>query len=140
MSGDPRRIEGESGAQRTLGYVLDLGGGDGCGRCSMVVDHRHTNRHGVLHGGFATSLLDSAMGGAASLHIDPAGMAPVLTLSMTVNFLASGRAGDALMATGRVTGGGTETMFVDATLETDDGRLIATATGVFRRLPSNRVS
>lgn len=43
-------IQGETGAQRMVGYVLDVGQPDRRARCRLVLDERHTNRHGVLHG------------------------------------------------------------------------------------------
>ena len=122
-------IENETGAQRTLGYVLDVGDGDGCARCRLTVGDAHTNRHGALHGGLSTVLLDNAMGATASLTVDPGGRAPFLTVSLNTHYLAPARLGDALIATGRVVGGGRSLVFVDGTLEDDTGRTIATASG-----------
>ncbi len=129
---EPGIIRDETGVQRHLGYVVDVSGGDGRARCSLTVDGRHTNRHGRLHGGIAASLLDTAMGVTASLAVDTEGVRPVLTLSMTTNFIASGRLGDALEAVGTVTGGGRSITFVDGVLRRRDGQIIATATGTFK--------
>ncbi len=129
---EPGIIRDETGVQRLLGYVVDVSGGDGRVRCTLVVDERHTNRHGRLHGGIAASLLDTAMGVTASLAVDAEGLRPVLTLSMTTNFVASGRLGDALVAVGRVTGGGRSILFVDGVLSRQDGEIVATATGTFK--------
>lgn len=126
-------ITDETGAQRLLGYVLDVGRGDGRARCMLVVDDRHLNRQGILHGGITATLLDNALGATASLSVDPTGMARFSTLSLTVDFIAPGRAGDHLCATGRLTGGGRKTVFVGGELHDQTGRLIATATGVFKR-------
>ncbi|WP_375263642.1 PaaI family thioesterase [Palleronia sp.] len=123
-------LKDETGTQRALGYVLDLGGETA--RATMTVDERHTNRTDRLHGGLVTLLLDSAMGGTASLAIDPDGMHPVVTLSLTTNYVASGALGDELVATARIQGGGRKVKYVDGTLKTADGRIIATATGVFK--------
>ena len=131
-------IEGETGAQRTLGYVLDVGGDDGRARCRLTVGDAHTNRHGALHGGLSSVLLDNAMGATASLTVDPGGRAPFLTVSLNTHYLAPARLGDALTATGRVVGGGRSLVFVDGTLEDGAGRTIATASGVFKRVPERR--
>ncbi len=135
----PGLIEGETGAQRLIGYVLDVGGGDGCARCRLTVTEAHSNRHGVLHGGIAAALLDNALGATASLSVDETGRAPFLTVSMTTQFLAPAREGMDLMATGRVTGGGRSLVFVEGVLGDADGMTIATATGVFKRVPQDRL-
>ncbi|WP_043768351.1 PaaI family thioesterase [Roseivivax isoporae] len=127
-------IRGETGAQRALGYVIDVGDPDSA-RCWLDVTEDHTNRHAVLHGGIASLLLDSAMGATGSLTVDPAGRAPFLTVSLTTQFLAPARAGDRVTATGRITGGGRSILFIAGQLTTDNGTLIATATGVFKRVP-----
>ena len=129
----PGLIENETGAQRLLGYALDVGAGDGRARCRMTVDETHTNRHGALHGGLSTALLDNAMGATASLTVDPGGREPFLTVSLAVQFLAPARLGDPLTATGRVVGGGRSLVFVDGRLEDAEGRAVATASGVFKR-------
>ena len=131
-------IEGETGTQRLLGYVLDVGRGDGHARCRLTVTEAHTNRHGALHGGIAAACLDNALGATASLTVDATGTAPFLTVSMNLNFHAPAHAGDELEATGRVTGGGRSLLFVDGELRAGE-RLIATATGVFKRVPAERL-
>ncbi|MCK0168522.1 PaaI family thioesterase [Jannaschia sp. S6380] len=133
-------IRDETGAQRLLGYVLDVGAGDGRARCRLTLTGAHTNRHGALHGGIAAAMLDNALGATASLSVDGTGRAPFLTISMTTQFLAPAHAGDELVATGRLTGGGRSTLFVEGVLERSDGTLIATATGVFKRVPAERLS
>lgn len=133
-------IRDETGTQRTLGYVLDVGRGDGRARCSLTLDERHTNRHGVLHGGIVACILDNAMGATGSLAMDETGRYPMLTISMTTQFLASAGIGDALTAEGRITGGGRKIKFIDGWITDQDGTLIATATGVFRPVPKERMA
>lgn len=130
---DPETFREASGTQRLLGYVLDVGRPDRRARCSLLVEERHLNRQGILHGGIATTLLDTACGATAALSADDSGRQPVATLSLTVDFIAPGRAGMTLTAIGRICGGGRTTLFVDGELSDQDGRLIATASGVFRR-------
>ncbi|ETX12978.1 hypothetical protein OCH239_15035 [Roseivivax halodurans JCM 10272] len=132
-------IENETGAQRTLGYVLDVAQGDGRARCFLDVTEAHANRHGVLHGGIAVMILDNAMGATGSLTVDDTGRAPFLTISMATNFVGPAHVGQRITATGRVTGGGRSLLFIEARLEADDGALIATATGVFKRVPRDRM-
>lgn len=125
-------IENETGAQRLIGYVLDVGQDDGGARCHLDLDDRHLNRQDILHGGIAATLLDNAMGATASLSVDRAGRHPFTTLSLTVNYLAPGRPGQ-VTARGRITGGGRSTLFAEGILSHADGTVIATATGIFRK-------
>lgn len=127
-------IRDETGTQRLVGYVLDVGQPDRRARCILDMDERHLNRHGVLHGGIAATLLDNASGATASLTVDPAGRAPFLTISLVTQFIAPARAGR-LTATAEVTGGGRSLLFIAARLEHEDGTLVATSTGVFKRVP-----
>ncbi len=133
-------ITNETGAQRLLGYVLDVGQGDGCARCYLTLGEQHLNRHSVLHGGIATTMLDNALGATASLTVDDSGRAPFMTLSLNTHFLAPARLGAELVATGRLVGGGSAVKFVDGELVDADGTLIATASGVFKRVPTHRLS
>jgi len=55
----------------------------------------------------------------------------VMTLSMTVNFMAVSN-GKLLIAEGRRVGGGRSTAFAEGIVRDDTGTTIATATGVFR--------
>jgi len=126
-------IENETGAQRLLGYVLDVGRGDGCARCSLTIEESHANRHGMLHGGLAAVLLDNAMGATASLSVDATGRQPFLTIALNTQFLAPGRIGTRLTATGRRSGGGRSLVFVEGALVDEAGTPIATASGVFKR-------
>jgi acyl-coenzyme A thioesterase 13 len=128
-------IRDETGTQRLIGYTLDVGQPDRRARCRLVVDERHTNRHGVLHGGIAAVLLDNACGATASLTVDDSGRQPFLTISLNTDFIGAGRPGG-VTATGRVIGGGRSLVFVGADLVQDDGTLIATASGVFKRVPA----
>ncbi|AXC50484.1 PaaI family thioesterase [Paracoccus suum] len=123
----------ETGTQRLVGYVLDIGQPDRRARCRLVVGPEHTNRHGVLHGGIAAMLLDSASGATASLTVDSTGRQPFLTVSLNVDFLAAGLFGE-VTATGRATGGGRSLQFIASELVHADGTLIATASGVFKRV------
>jgi acyl-coenzyme A thioesterase 13 len=129
-------IRDETGAQRLIGYVLDVSDPAGA-RCRLVIDERHLNRHGVLHGGIAATLLDNASGATGSLTVDPGGRTPFVTLSFTMNFLAPGLPG-LVEARAEVTGGGRATLFIEARLQHEDGTLIATSSGVFKRHPGQR--
>ncbi|GFE65585.1 PaaI family thioesterase [Litoreibacter roseus] len=127
-------IRNETGPQRLIGYVLDVGQPDGQARCWLDLGPEHLNRHGVLHGGIATTLLDSASGATGSLTVDPSGKAPFLTISLNTHFLSPAKEGR-VTATGKLTGGGRNLLFIDGVLQSEDGTLIATSHGVFKRVP-----
>ncbi|MEJ8475276.1 PaaI family thioesterase [Roseibium algae] len=137
---EPGIIRNETGTQRLVGYVLDVGQGDGSARCHLDINETHTNRHGVMHGGIASTLLDNAMGATGSLSLDDTGQQPFLTISMTTQFLAPAKSGTRVTAIGRVVGGGRSLLFIDGTLKAEDGTLIATANGVFKRVPPHKLT
>ncbi len=132
MSDQPEKIvSSETGAQQALGYENHVFA-DRC-ETRLTLDGRHTNRHGTLHGGLATMLLDSACGFAASRSLSDDTTQLVITLSLTTNFLAPGK-GPGIMAIGRVRRAGKNIVYCDGDLVDDDGTLIATGSGVFMAL------
>ncbi|MEZ5376894.1 MAG: PaaI family thioesterase [Acidimicrobiales bacterium] len=46
-----------------LGFSVERG--DGVGRAELVIDHRHLNPNGVVHGSVPYAMIDTAMGAAA---------------------------------------------------------------------------
>jgi len=128
-----RRIDGETGAQRLIGWVVELRADTGA-QLVLNVGDQHTNRHGVLHGGIMAMLLDSASGYTGAFHFDPASLPQMLSLSFTTQFLAPVAAGQVVTARGQVTGGGRSTLYINAQLHDATGQLAATSTGVYRRV------
>ncbi|KIN63440.1 Protein containing Thioesterase superfamily domain [Sulfitobacter noctilucicola] len=131
-------IRDETGTQTLIGYVVDVSDGVH-GRCFLDVGPQHTNRHGVLHGGIATCMLDNACGCTGSLTVDPSGTAPFLTISMNTHYIAPGRAGR-VWATGTLRGGGRSLFYIDGVLKHEDGTVIATSSGVFKRVPQEKLT
>jgi len=124
-----RIIHDQTGAQRSIGYVIEITGA--VARVHLDIDQRHLNRRESLHGGLVTVLLDAASGYTASLSVDGETLHEVVTVSMSVNYLATADSGR-VIATARKTGGGKQIVFIDSELKTEDGGLLATATGTFR--------
>jgi len=118
---------------RLIGFEVSIDEAAGVAHCLLDVDERHLNRHGVLHGGIVATLLDTAAGVTASMVHDPQGLTPVSTVSLNINYVAPGREGP-IRATGQRTGGGRSLHFVSADLCDAQGVLIASATGVFKRI------
>ncbi|MGB7317923.1 MAG: PaaI family thioesterase [Planktotalea sp.] len=134
-----QEIRNETGTQRLVGYVVEVGVEEGSARCWLDLDERHLNRHNVLHGGIATILLDNACGTTGSLTVDRTGLAPFLSVSLNVQFLAPGLPGR-VTATGKITGGGRSLKFISGELRHEDGTLIAISNGVFKRVPQEKLT
>ncbi len=83
-------------------------------------------------------MLDNACGMTGSLSVDPTGQHPFLTISLTTQFLAAGQPGR-VTATGTIKGGGRSLLYIDAELVHEDGTVIATSTGVFKRVPQEKL-
>ncbi|MFE1600131.1 PaaI family thioesterase [Methylobacterium sp. ID0610] len=92
----------------------------------LALGPQHGNNLGIAHGGVICTLLDIAMGTVARL---TAGR-PVVTLDMQTRFLSPGRG--VLLAEGRVVRAGQSILFCDAEVRTEEGSLVATASGVFK--------
>lgn len=128
----PEMVTGLSGCQDMTGYLVELDAGEQVARCHLDVGRKHLNRHGILHGGVTSMLLDVACGHAAAAWFDAEDPPLVLTLSLTVNFVSAASEGR-VTATGRPTGGGKSMAYANGELRDAKGCLIATATAVFKR-------
>lgn len=123
-----------SGAQEMVGYDIDLTDPTGAVRVSLGIEPRHCNRNGTLHGGLHAMMLDAAAGFAASRSLSAGGeLVPVQTLSLTTNYVASSADG-VVTVTGRVTGGGFKIIYANALMKDDTGRVLSSASGVFKRV------
>ena len=89
------------------------------------------NREGIYGGALAT-VLDTAMGFAGSYTGDPDKPHIVMTLNLSVNYMAKA-SGTRLITTANVTGGGYKTFFAEARVSDELGTVAATATGVSAR-------
>ena len=122
---------GGSGLQRAYGHVVRVH--DDRTELELTLSEQHMNRRGVLHGGVMATVLDIVCGYACSRAVSPDASAAILTLSLTTHYLAPGTGGR-ITATGRVTGGGTRTLFAEGRITDDAGTLLATGSGVFKRV------
>ncbi len=76
---------------------------EGYARLSIVLEPRHTNPNGVMHGGVITTMMDSALGAAlGSLRGEEASRSPHATVEMNASFLTGARPGDRIVVVGRV--------------------------------------
>jgi uncharacterized protein (TIGR00369 family) len=114
-------------------------------RCPEVEDGRivftaatrpdFANPLGVLHGGIAATLLDSAMGCAVHTTL-PAGMV-YTSLDISVRYIRAGAVdGSRLRAEGRVVHRGRKIRTAEASLTDEHGKLLATATSTLMVMPA----
>jgi uncharacterized protein (TIGR00369 family) len=99
---------------------------------SLEIKPAFRNSWNAAHGGVIMTLLDSAMSLAARLHLQgaPGG---ILTIEMNAKFISPGM-GDRLVAEGKVIGGGRSTLFCEAEVRDEAGKLIAKAMGTLKPL------
>jgi uncharacterized protein (TIGR00369 family) len=87
------------------------------------------NPQGAIQGGFLAAMLDDAMGPALYTTLGADDFAP--TIEMKVSFLRPARPGP-LIAEGRVVHQTRSLAFLEGTLATEDGELVAMATATAR--------
>ncbi len=89
---------------------------DGYVRMSLVLEHKHTNPNGVMHGGVATSLMDEVLGTVVATvrGTEATQSTPHATVDMNVSFLAGPRVGDEIVVEGRALKVGRSIAFCEA--------------------------
>lgn len=93
------------------------------------------NGMGNIQGGFLAAMLDDSMGPALFTELAGDQFAP--TLEMKVNFLRSATPGT-IVGEGRVAYRTRNVAFLEGTLSTEDGTILATATATARVLQAQR--
>ena len=101
---------------------------------SLRLDEDKRNLRDVAHGGIVASLIDVAMGTAASGGNYATRKRPMVTLEIKVNYLAPA-AGEALRAVAEVVRAGGRTSVVRCEVTTDRGALCAVGLGTFMARP-----
>src|SRR4030088_1664801 len=102
---------------------------DGTATVELPTRGEMTNSSGVIHGGFIGLLADSAMGRAMASVLPAAGHH--LSFDLKGSFISPAEPGETLVATARVIHRGRRTGVADCRVESEGGRLVATASGTF---------
>jgi uncharacterized protein (TIGR00369 family) len=111
--------------------IVEWSDGDACLSVDLMPDH--LNPLGVVHGGLYATMLDVALAMSGSFRPAPCDLLPGLTLSLTLQYLAPLKLADGFaMAKARRIGGGKSIFFAGGEVLAPDGRIIASASGVFK--------
>ncbi len=116
-------------------HLLEIDSESGWTKIGYDLGEAQFNRFGALHGGAIACVMDDVLAVAAGLVLQWGEIAP--TLEMKVSYLSQGAAGRHI-AEARVLKRGRQINFLDATLATDSGRLIATATATIMIAPMKK--
>ena len=139
MTGDQRlKILNDAGGFNSQIGITLTSWCDGFGALRVDLTANHLNPMRLVHGGLQNSMLDVALAMSGSYRPAPDPLIPGLTLSLTTQFLSTANLNDRyLIAEAQRTGGGKAVFFAEGTVRAPCGRIIATASGVFKpgRLP-----
>src|ERR1700731_323284 len=100
-------------------------------RGEMLAREEFLNPAGVLQGGMMCAMLDNAAGLAVMCALEPGQTAP--TMEIKSNFMRPGQPGK-FIAEGRIRSQAAGVCFVEASLMSEGGRLVATASAAARIL------
>ena len=98
----------------------------------VVIEARHLNVRGAVHGGLVASLADHALG---MLVWEALGREPCATVQLNVQYVAAGREGDLLTVRGELIRATRSVVFVRGLVSAGE-RTVAMADGVWKRLGS----
>ncbi len=107
--------------------------GSGRSRVYLEIRPEHTNRNRTVHGGVVATLLDVAVGSAATSVVDASEIP--LTASLNVDYIQSATAGERLIAEGKVVKKGSRIVFVEAVVNTEKGEIVARGSAVMAVRP-----
>src|SRR5260221_4862344 len=130
---DPLESETMRGFNVLLGYRLAEWRED-FARLELVLEPKHLNRSGVVHGGVLATMLDVTLGYAGVFTAEPGRVRRAVTLSMTTSFLGQAKTG-VLSCLARRRGGGKTIFMATGEVLDEGGKLVALGEGTFRNIP-----
>lgn len=101
----------------------------GSARMKVTVAEKHSRYLGILHGGVTCTMLDTTLGAAAATLLKP--NQTLVTVQLNVNFIRPGWPNEVLLSEARVLHQGRKTLVVQGQIATQDGELVASASGTF---------
>lgn len=115
--------------------LLEIDTDAGWVRIAYALSETHFNRYGAIHGGVIACVMDDVLATAAGLVAQWGEIAP--TLEMKVSYLNQAGAGRHV-AEARVIKRGRTVLFLEATLASEAGKTIATASATIMIAPLKR--
>lgn len=115
---------------RTIAWARDYG------EIELQLRPEHGNSIGITHGGVYMTIMDAAMGHAATWCAVEGNVRICVTVSLTTNFIAPAR-GQVIRAVGRLHGIHNRIGTVTADVLDENGTLLATGQGAFRYSPGS---
>ena len=109
--------------------VLKLGGGKSV--LQLELKEHHFNLYGIPHGGVHATLLDIAMGTAASFPDSSGKEVDSVTLNLSIDYIAP-PSSRILVAKGKVTKKGKSIAYCTAEIFDEDKKLIASGRSIFK--------
>lgn len=131
---DDARIDelNKIGFNHVIGLSLVRWSEDDC-LIRLQISPQHLNPAGLVHGGVFSTMLDVVLAMTGSYSPPPLVLMPGLTLNLNTQFISAATTEDKeVFATARKTGGGRTVFFASGEVVTEQGRLIASATGTFK--------
>ena len=95
-----------------------------------TINENHLNAAGIAHGGFISAFVDAGSGTAAHR---TAGQNPCVTISLELKFISAIRVGQDLIGKTKIQKKTKSMVFLTCEL-TSEGRIVATASGVWKIL------
>ena len=109
--------------------VLQLGGGKSV--LQLELEKHHFNLYGIPHGGVHATLLDIAMGTAASFPDESGREVDSVTLNLSIDYIAPPKS-KILIARGKVTKKGKSIAYCTAEIFDEEQTLIASGRSIFK--------
>ena len=100
-------------------------------KLGLLIEEKHLNNLGVAHGGILMTLADNAVGIAVDRTLEE--KVPVVTVSLSNEFLNSARLGEWVVAEARILKQGGRLIFVDCILAVEE-RPVLHASAIMSRL------
>lgn len=119
-----------SGHMGHTGPLWSLASGDGLWRYGLLLEAKHLNPAGVVHGGVLLTLADHAMSAVAWQH---SLRQPCVTVQLDSQFVASAKAGDFVVCDAQITHSTRSMVFVRAQLWVQ-AQLLLNAQGIMKVL------
>ncbi|MEL6873712.1 MAG: PaaI family thioesterase [Pseudomonadota bacterium] len=127
-----------SGFRELVGYDV-VTWRDAFAEVRLDIRADHLNRMGIVHGGVYMTLLDAAMGHAATYCPEPGHTRRCVTVSLTTHFLSPARQG-AMIATGRLESIDNRIAACRGEIHDLAGTLLMAAQASFRYFPGSELA